>query len=62
MKATSRKARHWRCPHCGAHKSYSSRRQGLEFLLFPLLRPYRCDACWNRFLRPTFLDFFVKSA
>jgi hypothetical protein len=40
-------------------KSYHSRRQGLEFLLFPLVQPYRCDDCWNRFWRPALLSRFL---
>jgi hypothetical protein len=62
MKSTPRKVGRWRCPHCGGTKSYHSRRQGLEFLLLPLLRPYRCDVCWNRFLRPVLLDLLFPPA
>jgi len=58
MRTIPRKVGRWRCPYCGERKNYHSRRKGLEFLLFLLLRPYRCDVCGNRFLRPPLFDLF----
>jgi hypothetical protein len=43
-----------RCPRCNCRdRVVPSHRRGLDFLLFLLLlRPYRCNACFKRFLVP----------